>query len=407
MRFQPKLWSVLLLVLITVPPAWAEDALTLELALSRARERAPSVLSARARIEEARARLQTASLFLRENPEVDAAAGRPSSGVDRSAELDVGLIQNLEIGGRRSTRIGIARAELASSTAEAENALLRALRDVAAAFFSALQAQERVALASRAEGIATEILEIARRRHEAGDVALLDVNLAQAAAAKARAETHAARSAQFTSLGELRVLLGFSPEQQLKLGGEFRGSRRYYLADLLARAEDRPDIRALKSDLDAANAELRLGGALAWPEFGLGARYERRDGESLVLGAVRFTLPLFDRGQGVRAEARARARRLELELEAARRSVRTEVSTALEIYGQQKAAVDELEENAVRLLEENESLSRESYEAGQISLAELLLVRREILEIRNDYLSRLLDAAIAAADLEASAGLLK
>lgn len=407
MRLPSKLWSVLLFGIMTALPAWAEEELTLELALSRARERAPSVLTARARIEEARARFQAASLLLRENPEVDAAAGRPSSGVDRSAELDVGLMQNLEIGGRRSARIGIARAELASSMAEAENALRRAFRDVAAAFLRALQAQERVVLAAHADGIATEILEIARRRHEAGDVALLDVNLAQAAAAKARAETHDARSDQFSSLGELRVLLGFPPEEQLRLGGEFPESRRYDLADLLARAEDRPDIRAIKSELDAANAELRLGGALAWPEFGLGARYERRDGEGLVLGAVRFTLPLFDRGQGVRAEARARARRLELELGAARRSVRAEVSTAFEVYDQQKAAVDELEKNAVRLLEENESLSRESYEAGQISLAELLLVRREILEIRNDYLARLLDAAIAAADLEASAGVLR
>jgi cobalt-zinc-cadmium efflux system outer membrane protein len=109
----------------------------------------------------------------------------------------------------------------------------------------------------------------------------------------------------------------------------------------------------------------------------------------------------------VRAEARARAHRLELELEAARREVRREVSTAFEVYLQQKAAVEELARNALPVLEENESLSRESYEAGQISLAELLLVRREILETRNDYLSRLLDGAIAVADLEASAGVLR
>jgi cobalt-zinc-cadmium efflux system outer membrane protein len=385
----------------------AQESLTLEHALTRARERTSSVLSARARIEEARARLNAASLLFPENPEVDAAGGGWNSREDRNEKVDVGIMQNVELGGRRSARIGIARAELVSSEADAENALREALRDVTASFFRALQAQERMVLAARGESIAAEILEIARRRHESGDVALLDLNLAQVAVARARADVHAARSTQAVALGQLRTLLGLPPEQQLQLQGELRGSRRYDLADLLARAADRPDIRALQSELKAANAEFRLGRALAWPEFGLGGRYEREEGNSIVLGAVRFTLPLFDRGQGARAVAGARARRLELELDAARRAVLTEVRTAFEVYDQQRKAVEELEQNALRVLEENESLSRESYEAGQISLAELLVVRREILETRADYLSRLVDAAISAADLEASAGVLK
>jgi cobalt-zinc-cadmium efflux system outer membrane protein len=382
----------------------AQESLSIERALVLARERTPSVLFARARVEEARARLGAASLLLRENPEVDAAAGRRSSSEDTPEKVEVGVIQNLEIGGRRSARIGIARAQLVSTVADAENALRQALRIVTSAFFRALQAQERLALVARAESIATEILEIARRRHEAGDVAILDVNLAQATVARARAEVHAARSIQSATLGELRALLAFSQEQEVKLGGEFQVPRRYDLQDLLAKATDRADTRALQAELDAANAEVRLGRALAWPEFGIGGRYEREQGDDRLLGAVRFTLPLFDRGQAVRAEARARAHRLELELEAARRDVRREVGTAFEVYLQQTAAVEELARNALPVLEENESLSRESYEVGQISLAELLLVRREILETRNDYLSRLLDAAIAAADLEASAG---
>jgi len=117
-----------------------------------------------------------------------------------------------------------------------------------------------------------------------------------------------------------------------------------------------------------------------------------------------YRRPVFDRGEGVRAEARARAGRLTQELDARRRAVRIEVRAAFEIYDQQRSAVEELERDALGVVEENETLSKESYDVGQISLIELLLVRRQMLEIRSDYLSRLLDAAIASADLEASAG---
>jgi len=402
MRLSRKLVLDVALILLVAGSGAAQEALTLEQALSLARERAPAVLFARARIEEARGRLSAASAI--RNPEVEAAAGGAISGEPRSAKVDAGFLQDVELGGRRSSRIDVARAEMTSSIAEADDVLRRAQREVAAAFFRGLQAQERLALLAGAERIAEDTLEAARRRHESGDVALLDVNVARAAAARARSDVHGARSHLAASLAELRVLLGFSSEEQVRLDGKISTPRRFDLEDLLEKAVERPDVRALQSELDAANAGLRLGQALSWPELGLGAVYQREEGQDFLLGAVRLSLPVFDRGEGVRAEARARAGRLTQELDARRRAVRIEVRAAFEIYDQQRAAVEELERDALGVVEENETLSKESYDVGQISLIELLLVRRQMLEIRSDHLSRLLDAAIASADLEASAG---
>jgi len=402
MRLSRKLVLDVALILLVAGSGAAQEALTLEQALSLARERAPAVLFARARIEEARGRLSAASAI--RNPEVEAAAGGAISGEPRSAKVDAGFLQDVELGGRRSSRIDVARAEMTSSIAEADDVLRRAQREVAAAFFRGLQAQERLALLAGAERIAEETLEAARRRHESGDVALLDVNVARAAAARARSDVHGARSQLAASLAELRVLLGFSSEEPVRLDGKISTPRRFDLEDLLEKAVERPDVRALQSELDAANAGLRLGQALSWPELALGAVYQREEGQDFLLGAVRLSLPVFDRGEGVRAEARARAGRLTQELDARRRAVRIEVRAAFEIYDQQRAAVEELERDALGVVEENETLSKESYDVGQISLIELLLVRRQMLEIRSDYLSRLLDAAIASADLEASAG---
>ena len=53
------------------------------------------------------------------------------------------------------------------------------------------------------------------------------------------------------------------------------------------------------------------------------------------------------------------------------------------------------------------TLTTRSFEVGQLGLPELLLIRREILDTRSQYLDALLEAALARVDLDASAALLR
>jgi cobalt-zinc-cadmium efflux system outer membrane protein len=195
--------------------------------------------------------------------------------------------------------------------------------------------------------------------------------------------------------------------EPLELAGDLRDRRQLDRKGLLTRAARRADLRALEAKLAEAEAELRLARAEAWPDLGLGARYERDERDDIVVGELSLTLPVFDRAQGARAEASARVRRLRVELDAARRAADVELQTALTVHARRANAVEELEANALPLLDENESLARRSYEAGQMPLAELLLVRRETLDTRREYLERLLETAVAAIDVEASAGALE
>ena len=71
------------------------------------------------------------------------------------------------------------------------------------------------------------------------------------------------------------------------------------------------------------------------------------------------------------------------------------------------AALRTFEQDAMPGMDENEALARRSFEVGQISLPELLLVRRELVETRLEYLSRLLEVAQAAIDQDAAAGVLQ
>ena len=223
-----------------------------------------------------------------------------------------------------------------------------------------------------------DIQHTAERRYQAGDISILDANVAQSAAARARSDVLAAEAERESALGDLRVLLGMRFAEPLAVRGDLRDRRRYTLQDLLARAPERPDLRVLAAGIEEAQAEVRLGEGLRWPDVTVGFRYERETPTDMAtLGTLTFTLPVFAQGQEQRATGAARARRLHQELEAGRRVVDSEVQGAFAVYRHRVEAVEELERRALPLLDDNEALARRSYEAGRMSVAEFLLLRRE------------------------------
>jgi cobalt-zinc-cadmium efflux system outer membrane protein len=116
-------------------------------------------------------------------------------------------------------------------------------------------------------------------------------------------------------------------------------------------------------------------------------------------------LPVASKGQELRAVSTARATRLRAELSAARTRIQLEVRAAFDAYNRRLAAIRILETDAIPGLDENETLSTRSFDVGQLGLPDLLLIRREILDTRSQYLDALLEAALARIDLDASAAI--
>ncbi len=124
--------------------AAAQTVLTLSDVLTKAREQAPQIVSARLALAESRGRVTGASVRS-SNPEIEFAAGDRRND-SRSTDLDVGLSQRFEATGSRSARIAGANARLAEATAGADETTRVVLRDVARAFYEALFAAERIRL---------------------------------------------------------------------------------------------------------------------------------------------------------------------------------------------------------------------------------------------------------------------
>jgi len=400
--------AFLLTLVLFARSSYAQELpLTLGAALDLARQRAPLILSAKGRVEEARGRLAGALVRFRDNPLVELDAGPRFIPQGHLADIDVGLTQNFELGGRRQARIAGAEAGIARETANSEDAARRLLRDVGVAFVRALWAQKRLELLQSSERLSAEFLETAQKRFDAGDIPVLDLNLARISAVRARSEVRSATADLADALGDLRVFLGMGPEEPLAVHGDLSEQKQYQIDSLLAAARERPDLKALAAELREAEADIRLGDGFKWPELGVGARYARDEGNNIVQGGLKILLPVFSKGQELQAIGTARAARVRTELEATQRTVQSEVRTTFDIQEFRKQTAEELGRTALPELEENDTLARRSYEEGEIGLPELIFIRRESLETRLLYANSLLESALSALELEFRSGVLR
>ncbi|HWM92453.1 MAG TPA: TolC family protein [Thermoanaerobaculia bacterium] len=399
-------WPWAALLLYPLPGYGQERVLTIDEALALAREQAASVVLAKGRIEEARARQAQAGRRFQENPALEVNGGLRRA-EDEHFDFEAAVSQDLYSGSRRTARLAGTRAALERAEAELEDARRLLLRDVWTTFVRVVAAQERAAFLARSREAADALLSATERRYEAGEATALELNRARTAAAGARAGQGSAEAEGSATLAGLKALLGLDPGEAVEVRGPLPARPPVEVESLLAGLDRRPDLQALAAELREAEAEVLLGQALTRPEVGVRGGVAREEGAEIVTAGVVVTLPFHNRGEETLAVGQARADALRQALAASRRAAEMEVRGWHSALTRRLAAARELEQTALPALDDNESLALKSFEAGEINLGELLLIRREILETRLAYLDRLLDASLTRLELESAAGALR
>ncbi len=395
------------LVVLAAPVVQAQSPLTFQQALTMARERAPRVTVARARIDEARGRLAGAQVRFRDNPVVDASAGPRWLETGNVTDYEFGLSQTFELGNRRDARIAGAEASIARETFVSDATIRQLVREVAVAYVCGLLAQTRIDVLRAAETVAKEALDVAERRFRAGDIAVLDVNLARASAARAASQTRAAEAEQTAALGELKALLAWSDPADPQPVGNLEDVIRAGLDVQIVAVADRPEVQTLAAEAAKARADIRLGQAFKKPDLGFGVRLKRDEGHQAAAGVVSIAIPIFNSGQEQVATGTARERRADLERTAVMSELDLRARAARATFTLRVSAAEPLERDVLPGLEDNERLARRSFEVGELSLPDLLVIRREFLDTRLQYIDTLADAAVASIDWQMAAGVLK
>lgn len=381
--------------------------LTEESAIALALERSPELRARAAEVRAAEAELLGARVYPF-NPVFDASRARRDDGIERTHDQEIGLSQEIEVGGQRGKRVAAAEKNLESARSLFARQREVLAAEVARAFVEAVRARELLDLAGFEREIARGLGEFEQRRLDAGAGTLVDRNLARAAEGRAERQVALAGAAELEARALLAERVGFPPGDLPPLAGalpealpappELLAIERRVLAE-------RSDLIALRAGLEAAHGRVRLERSLAAPNLTVGLASGREaDREDLDTVSAGFSIPLFQRNQGGIASARAAESGAAAELAAAELTARREVASAVGRYAAARTALTVFRETVAGSLDENLELVQKALAAGKLRASEVLVFRREFVDSRRELIEASADAWLARIDLALASG---
>lgn len=342
----------------------------------------------------------------RPNPELSfdlENVGGSSSGSE--ATLSIG--QLLELGGKRSARVGAARAEEQVVSLDIQSERLALVGEVTTRFIEALSAERSVALSEEEIRAAEEAVTTNAQRVRTGaahpverrraDVELANVRLERAIL---QSEASLARSRLSSTWGE--------PEPRFeRLAGLLDSFPPLPNIDSVqARAAASPALARWRAEREARQRRLGLERARGVPDITplVGVRTLNDGNDRALIGGLSLPLPLFDRNRGAIDEASAALQ----QATSAETQTRVELRRSLaESHATLRRARDKLDAIRREVLPEAAQAFEEmrvGYERGRFTYLDLLEARRTWLRARREELQTLLAAHLALAELERLVG---
>jgi len=445
--------------------AVAPGALSMDEAVRIALERNREVIAARLDIEAAQldvvaariypnpvASYSLGNLVIRGNKQ----GGTIEPGFFSQPVQSVGVSEIIDIWAKRSARTRAAERGVEEKRLQVEDALREIVYAVRSAFADVTREQHERELAREIADRYSDTVRVSRGRFRAGDISEAELRRVELEGLR---YTNAVIDADLQldlSREKLARLMGLASGGQLPAQvADLADIRRAYsVAALISLAmEHRPDVRAAGAARLTAEAQLDSAKREVYPDISLGAAYTHSaftvsgDNPDTFGVSLSLPLPLFDRNQAGIGRSSLDIRRADNELERLRLAVAHDVAEAVRRADRSRALLDVFEgtveetegggtgtatptptptptgsgakgakvmppspplppekrgmlaraENALRVAEK-------SYQAGAISLLELLDAQRTYLDVRGQYLRAGYDYRQAAVDVNHAVG---
>lgn len=407
---------IALLILLVSAPVLAQEpvrVLTLEQALQTAQEHQPRLRQARATVRAADARTDLARSPMLPQVSASASAQRgstsssfvageavPSAGAANRFSLGANASQLIWDFGRAGAQLDAAKANRRAREHDEQGTHVDVAYGVRAAFFQARAQKALLAIARERLANEERRMKQAESFVAAGTRPSIDLAQfrtqranAQVQLVNAEAEYEAARARLNQAMGVERDL-DFDVADDLlpPVAGEQKRTD-----ELLPEAIDqRPELLALQSQLDAQQSSLRATRAAHWPSLSANAGLSETGSQLDRMGfgwsvGLQMALPVYQ-GGAVLAQTReseANLDALQAQTDTLRQQVRLEVDQALRAVRTSQAALTASDE-ALQAAREQLDLAEARYEAGvghaiEVGDAQLGLTSAAAQRVQSDY----------------------
>jgi cobalt-zinc-cadmium efflux system outer membrane protein len=389
------------------PPGQPLAGLTLDQALELADQRQPEIAEAVAMVEAAEGRARQAGAF----PNPEAILGAQQIPFNRNAaneqEYVAGIGQTIPLGSRLSKA---SAAELLDREVRARGLEVKRReihRRVRSAFATALYQEKAYQAQTEIQQSTSKGVAATQARVEAGDALREDLARVEMELARAKVELQRAESLREQALVMLASAIGDAALSVKSLAGTLEATFEIpTLETLAANLSAQPESALADADIRARNARVDVAKAERIPDVKVELLYHRLQAnrENTFDVGLSIPLPLFNRNQGKLREARAEV----AAAEARSRMTQNELTTRLrESYLQLTSALTSSRTLKTEILSRAETVVKGAearYAAGDISLAEILPVRRDWAAVQLSYLESLRDVMQAWAEVKSLAG---
>jgi Cu(I)/Ag(I) efflux system membrane protein CusA/SilA len=385
--------------------------------------------AARKEIDAAKAMVKQARL--RANPKLDIEGTRQiPPGKDNT--IMAGAMLPLEVGGRRPARIAVAEREVEVREREVANRERLLASEIRMKFGEALAQALKLSFTDELVDANQQSFNLIAAKVVEGATPPLEQNMALVELNRLKSMRESVAGKVEVSLFELRNLIGMSPEQPLRLKGDFD-----HLIDQLPSVfeatehalRERPDVQAFRANETLAEARIEQARSEGRLDASLTAGYERMNSSFPVFGVnehgqlqpvqdvfhflkfgVSLDLPVRNKNQGaieaaIADSAAAKSRRQFSEL-----TVRREVASAYAQYERAVRAEEIFRVGARDPAKANLDVVRQTYELGSKTLIDFIGEQRRFIELENDFIDAQLavyNARVEIARATASPELMK